>query len=190
MNDVIVAKNTQLSSREVHDALSEIADGMRGLVNSHISVAKIIARHSNKTYWVQLESELTERMKWFDPTVLSMFRKIGNHPAISSDNNRDKLPVAYNTLYQLADCDSERLQKALDKGLISPKTTLAQAKEFRAKDAKSVGKTKSSSTESLSITVKVKFQDGKGKSKSAKQALNVLKLSLAKSGATVTWSEF
>lgn len=190
MKQVVVQSDIELSTQELHDVLSEIADGMRGLVNSHITVAKIIAKHSNKSYWNQLESELTERVKWFDPTVLSMFRKIGNHPAISSDNNRDKLPVAYNTLYQLADCDSERLQKALDKGLIGPKTTLAQAKEFRAKDAKSTGKSKSSSTESLSITVKVRFQDGKGKSRSAKQALNALKLSLAKSGATVTWSEF
>lgn len=188
MDKLQVIRN-EITSQELHDVLSEIADGMRGMVNSHIEVAKIIAKHSSKTYWSQVENELTEKAKWFDPSVLSMFRKIGNHPAISSERNRDKLPIAYNTLYQLADCDSDRLQKALDKGTIGPKTTLAQAKEFRAKDAK-VATVRTKTVEPLTVTVKIVFKDKRGKSRLAKQAVSELRLALAETDAKVTVSEF
>jgi hypothetical protein len=189
MSEIVAITKNELTSQELHDVLSEIAEGMRGMVNSHIEVAKIIARHSSKTYWSQVENELTVRAKWFDPSVLSMFRKIGNHPVIVNAGNRDRLPLAYNTLYQLADCDSDRLQKALDKGTIGLNTTLAQAKEFRSRDAK-VATVRPKTVEPLTVTVKIVFKDKRGKSRLAKQAISELKLALSETDAKVTVSDF
>lgn len=191
MNDVIVAKNTQMSSREVHDALSEIADGMRRVVNSTIDVAIIIAKYQNTDYWTDVEDALLNKVQWFDPSVLSMYKKIGNNPALRNQQNREKLPPSYNTLYHLSFSDPERLDKAIIKGTINVETTLKQAKEFSEKDKKVPGKkTKEVKTEPLSVTVTIRFNDGKGKKGITKQALNALKLSLAESDAKVTWSEF
>lgn len=190
MNEVIVPKKNQGISPQVHDALSEIAEGMRKVVNSTIDVAIIIAKYRNSTYWEDVEDALLNKVQWFDPSVMSMYKKIGNNLTLRSEKNRDKLPPSYNTLYALADCDAERLQIAIDRGTVSPTTTLKQAKELKAKDAKKSGKKKEQEVEPLSITVKIRFADGKGKTRLAKQALNAFKMSLADTDAKVTWTEF
>jgi hypothetical protein len=192
MNEVIVSKKNQGISPQVHIALSEIAEGMRKVVNSTIDVAIIIAKHESKDYWSEVEDALLNKVQWFDRGVMSMYKKIGNNLALRNEENRDKLPLSYNTLYQLAFADAERLNQAIDKGTINVNTTLKQAKEFKEKDLKVAGKKKEKEkeVEPLSITVKIRFADGKGKTRLAKQALNAFKMSLADTDAKVTWTEF
>ncbi len=192
MIEVIVTKKNQVTSTQVHDALSEIAEGMRKVVNSTIDVAIIIAKHENKDYWSEVEDALVNQVQWFEPSVLSMYRKIGNNLALRNEKNREKLPPSYNTLYHLAFSDPERLNKEIDKGTINVNTTLKQAKEFKEKDLKVVSKKKEKEkeVEPLSITVKIRFADGKGKTRLAKQALNAFKMSLADTDAKITWSDF
>ena len=55
MNELVIAKSNELSTQELHNVLSEIADGMRKVVNATIETAIIIAKHESKDYWVQVE---------------------------------------------------------------------------------------------------------------------------------------
>jgi len=190
-DEVVVAKTNKVTKSQLHNALSEIADGMRQVVNSTIKVARTIAKYQNTAIWSDVEDYLINEGQWFDPTVLSMYKRIGNHPAIQNKANIDKLPPSYNTLYHLSFADPERLEKAIAKGAINVKTTLTEAKEFSEKDKKtSSKKTGEAKTELFSVTVKIRFSDGKGKKGITKEALNALKIKLARYEATVTWIEF
>jgi len=189
MNEIVTEKRTELSSQELNGILSEIADGMRRVVNATIETAIIIAKHQDKAYWGQVEETLLNKVQWFDGAVLSMYKKIGNNIALRMESNREKLPPSYNTLYHLAFSDPERLNVAIEKGQIGPKTTLAQARKFSEKDKKT--KTvKERTTESLQISVSVKFSDKSGKVRVAKNLLNKLKIDLEKEGGVVSWSDF
>ncbi len=190
MNELVIAKSNELSTQELHNVLSEIADGMRKVVNATIETAIIIAKHESKDYWVQVEDALLHKVQWFDPSILSMYKKIGNNIALRNESNREKLPPSYNTLYHLAFSEPERLNTAIEKGQINPKTTLAQAKKFSEKDKKGKKTKKGDDTESLSISVSIKFADKAGKVRLAKNLLNQLRIEVEKHEGTAKWSEF
>jgi hypothetical protein len=189
MNELVTPKKSELTSQEMHSVMSEIADGMRKVVNTTIETAIIIAKHQDKGYWDQIEDALLHKVQWFDSSVLSMYKKIGNNLALRMEVNREKLPPSYNTLYHLAFSDPERLNTALEKGQITPKTTLAQAKKFSEKDKKRTPKKEKNETH-LKIAVSIKFTEKAGKIRVAKNLLSKLKIDLEKEGGTVQWSEF
>jgi len=190
MNELVTTRTKELSSQELHGVLSEIADGMRKVVNATIETAIIIAKHESKGYWDQVEDALLHKVQWFDPSILSMYKKIGNNIALRNESNREKLPPSYNTLYHLAFSEPDRLNTAIEKGQINPKTTLAQAKKFSEKDKKSKRPRKTVESESLTISVSMKFPDKTGKVRLAKNLLNQLKMEVEKNEGTVKWSEF
>jgi hypothetical protein len=190
MNELITAKVNELSSQELQNVLSEIADGMRKVVNATIETAIIIARHESKGYWSQVEDALLHKVQWFDPSILSMYKKIGNNIALRNERNREKLPPSYNTLYHLAFSEPERLNAAIEKGTINLKTTLAQAKKFSEKDKKGKKTRVPVESDSLSISVSIRFADKTGKVRLLKNLLNQLKIEIEASGGSVKWGDF
>ena len=190
MNELVITKANELSTQELHDVLSEIADGMRKVVNATIETAIIIARHESKSYWTQVEDALLHKVQWFDPSILSMYKKIGNNVALRNESNREKLPPSYNTLYHLAFSEPDRLNTAIEKGQINPKTTLAQAKKFSEKDKKGKKAKKAVETDALSISVSIKFLDKTGKVRLAKNLLNQLRMEIERNDGSVKWGEF
>jgi hypothetical protein len=163
---------------------------MKKVVNATIETAIIISQHEGRDYWEQVEDALLHKVQWFEPSILSMYKKIGANAALRNESNREKLPPSYNTLYHLAFSDAERLNKALEKGQISAKTTLAQAKQFSEVDKKKTKASTPKETESLSVSVSIKFADKAGKVRLAKNALAQLKMEIEKNGGTVKWSDF
>jgi len=188
MNEVILAKSQTLTTSELHDIMSEIAEVGRRVVNSHLALAMVIAKHERESYWDQLREEL---QKWIDNAIISMYVRIGKNIWITSEKNMEKLPPSYNTLYHLSFLPADELQKLDDKKKITPSVTLAEAKEFvkNAGARKSIPKQVKASKQ-LSIPVAVKFPDGTGKKRIAKDLLNKFRIAVEKNGGEVTWVEF
>jgi hypothetical protein len=188
MNEVVLAKRQTLSANELHDIMSEIAEVGRRVVNSHLALAMVIAKHERESYWDQLREEL---QKWIDNAIISMYVRIGKNIWITSEKNMEKLPPSYNTLYHLSFLPADELQKLDDKKKITPSVTLAEAKEFvkNAGARKSIPKQVKASKQ-LSIPVAVKFPDGTGKKRIAKDLLNKFRIAVEKNGGEVTWVEF
>ena len=185
-DELVISKNTQLTDNQLHEIMSEIAKVGREVVNSSIVLGIAIAKHKNEIYWDQLNEELK---KWMDPTVISMYVRIGNNVVLTNKQNWEKLPPSYNTLYHLSSVPADDLQISFDKGKVSPRTTLADAVKLSDRFKKQTGSKKTVSKE-LSVSVSIKYKDGSGKKQITREHLNKLKMTLDKQGAIVKWSDF
>jgi hypothetical protein len=191
MPQELIVKKSELSTQELQVVLSEIAYGMRQVVNATIETALIIAKHQGKGYWDQVEDVLLNRVQWFDASILSMYKKIGNNAALQSEKNREKLPPSYNTLYHLAFSDPQRLNAALEKGKINQKTTLEQAKKFSAVDKKQRATQSPRKAKSLTISVSIKVPSfSESKLRVLRNTLAKFKMEIEKQGGVVKWTEF
>ena len=74
--------------------------------------------------------ELEKRLS-FSPGKISMLTRIADHAVLSNPNNYSKLPIGYNTLYQLTLVQDQILEEKIKTGDITPKLTLSEAKTLR-----------------------------------------------------------
>lgn len=188
MSEIVATTKNELTSQELHDVLSEIAEVGRTVVNSHLALAIVIAKHAGETYWDQLRKELT---KWMDNSVVSMYVRIGNHAWLMNKEHREKLPPSYNALYLLSEIDPDNLEKLDAKKKISPSMTVAEARALKEKYGDRRVTTRQTHTvDPLKVTVNIKFSDKTGKTRLTKNALMKLKLEVENNGGKVSWSEF
>lgn len=187
-DELVVAKTTILTKSQLHEVMSEIAEVGRTVVNSHLALGIVIAKHANETYWDQLREELTN---WMDNSVISMYVRIGNHAWLVNKANREKLPPSYNALYILSDIEPDNLERLDAKKKITPSMTIADARKLKEQFGnKKVTARQTSKADPLKVTVHIKFDDKSGKARLTKNALNELKLEIENNGGKVTWSEF
>ena len=187
-DELVVAKSTSLSKGQLHDIMSEIAEVGRTVVNSHLDLGIVIAKHEGETYWDQLREELTN---WMDNSVISMYVRIGNHAWLVDESNREKLPPSYNALYILSDIEPDNLERLDAKKKISPSMTIAEARKLKEQYGnKKVTTRQTSKADPLRVSVSIKFDDKAGKARLTKSALNELKLEIENNGGKVSWSEF
>jgi len=187
-DELVIAKRTTLTKSQLHDVMSEIAEIGRTVVNSHLALGIVIAKHASETYWDQLREELTN---WMDTSVISMYVRIGNHAWLVDKVNREKLPPSYNTLYILSDIEPENLERLDAKNKISPSMTIADARKLKDQfGSKKVTQKQTSKADPLKVTVNIRFDDKSGKARLTKNALNDLKREIENNGGKVSWSEF
>ena len=74
--------------------------------------------------------ELEKRLS-FSPGKITMLTRIADHAVLSNPNNSSKLPIGYNTLYQLSLVQDQILEEKIKTGDITPKLTLSEAKTLR-----------------------------------------------------------
>lgn len=108
---------------------SKIEAAWQKSVASVIEVGQLVkkAKEALGVSYSLLETELP-----FSATVAAFLIKIADNPVLSDPAYQSRLPNGYNTLYQLAQLDEKTLVHQLENGKITPDTTLAVAKSWRA----------------------------------------------------------
>lgn len=99
-------------------------------VNSIINMGLLLQKYSERSDWLSIQDALSES-NIMSATTISMLRTISKCELIVDPLNRDKLPVAYNTLYHLATLDISMLKKLFDMGKISPSLLLVDVREWK-----------------------------------------------------------
>lgn len=116
---------------DVEEAVSKIGSAWNRAAESIIETAMLIVYYSKSTERNIIESALIER-GIMSTSVISMLKKIGNNPLLTSPENIGKLPAAYNTLYKLAQLPD--LEERMDQGLVTPYLHLEDVRRWKTDD--------------------------------------------------------
>lgn len=126
----VVAKRTNTSvSRDVEEVIKKITNTWNKAAEYIIEVSKMLKElnDGDQKRWYAVRDALMER-KIMSRTTISNLVNIGKNQLLIS--NVDKLPPAYNTLWELSKLPKRELQSKFKDDLIKPELRLEDARKW------------------------------------------------------------
>ncbi len=131
----------------VDEAIKEISLSWRKTTQAIIETAKVLKKYQLESNWSEIQAKLDSE-NVIKISVQKFLLGIGNNPVLMNEQNYQKLPPHYNTLYHLSTIKSDKLEKLIDKDEVNISTDLSDARELAIKFSEKKKKTSVATTKS------------------------------------------
>jgi hypothetical protein len=155
----------------VDEAIKEISVSWRKTTQAIIETAKVLKKYQLESNWSEIQEKL-DAENIIKVSVQKFLLGIGNNPVLMNEQNYEKLPPHYNTLYHLSTIKSEKLEKLINKSEVNVSTDLADARELAIKYGEK--KKKLPSPKSPKVTFTITFNSPTGLKSKANRIYNEL----------------
>lgn len=116
----------------IDKAIQEISTSWRKTTEAIIETARILKKYQLDADWAQIQYKLDEE-NIIKISVQKFLLGIGNNPTLMNQQNYQKLPPHYNTLYHLSTIKSDKLERLIENDEVNVGTDLADARELAVK---------------------------------------------------------
>lgn len=137
----------ELITSKTENAVEEIKASWQKSIDSLIETAQLIFEYSLSKEWKNIQRELAVR-NIMNQSVVSMMLSIANSPVLTNPENRDKLPLSYNSLYHLSLLEEKEVETRIKDGEIN---TSIRLEDIRALKKKLEGKPATTTVKNISL---------------------------------------
>jgi hypothetical protein len=124
----------------VDEAIKEISLSWRKTTQAIIETAKVLKKYQLESNWSDIQEKLDSE-NIIKISVQKFLLGIGNNPVLMNEQNYQRLPPHYNTLYHLSTIKSDKLEKLINKDEVNISTDLSDARELAVKYSEKKKKT-------------------------------------------------
>lgn len=145
----------------IDQAIQEISISWRKTTEAIIETARILKKYQLDENWSQIQAKLDEE-NIIKISVQKFLLGIGNNPVLMDQQNYEKLPPHYNTLYHLSTINSDKLESLIEKDIVNVSTDLSDAKELAIKYSDKKKKKTLNSSPTYKVTYILEFSSPNG----------------------------
>jgi len=116
----------------IDEAIQEISMSWRKTTQAIIETAKVLKKYQLESNWSEIQEKLDSE-NIIKISVQKFLLSIGNNPVLTNEQNYQKLPPHYNTLYHLSTIKSDKLIKFINDESVNASIPLSEAKKLAEK---------------------------------------------------------